>query len=83
MPERKVESSAQIAAETELPPLLAEAQAAGVDLAHLRHNLTLTPAQRLAQLQAGIRMFRTLRAARRLPALPESKETVVEPGSSS
>ena len=65
-----------------LSPVLAEAQAAGVDLAHLRYNLSLTPTQRLAQLQAGIRMFRTLRAARRLPALPESKETVIEPGSS-
>ena len=68
--------------EPALPPVLAEAQAAGVDLAHLRYNLSLTPAQRLAQLQAGIRMFRTLRAARRLPAIPETKEAKVEPGSS-
>ncbi len=63
-------SSERITVGPELPPVLAEAQAAGVDLDHLRHNLSLTPAQRLARLQAGIRMMHTLRAARRLPALP-------------
>lgn len=41
-------------------PALAAAQAAGVHLAHLRRNLTLTPAERLARLQAGIRLRRTL-----------------------
>ena len=58
---------AELAAHSsEQSPVLAEAQAAGVDLAHLRHNLSLTPSQRLARLQAGIRMVRTLRAARHL-----------------
>ena len=50
----------------ELSPALAETQAAGVDVEHLRRNLRLTPAERLARLQAGLRMLRTLRTARRL-----------------
>lgn len=44
---------------------LAEAEALGVDLDHLRHNLTLTPAQRLEKLQAGLRLWQTLQLAGR------------------
>ena len=66
MAEKNATASERSDVEPALSPALVEAQAAGVDLAHLRYNLSLTPAQRLAQLQAGIRMFRTLRAARRL-----------------
>ena len=65
----------------EFSPALVEAQTAGVDLDHLRYNLSLTPAQRLARLQAGIRAWHTLRTARRLPFRPALPENSHEPAS--
>jgi hypothetical protein len=51
---------------SEVVAVLAESKAFGVDVEALRHNLRLTPAQRLAMLQAGLRTWRTLRNSRPL-----------------
>ena len=50
----------------EVAAALEEAARFGVDLAALRHNLTLTPSQRLAMLQAALRTWRKLRNAKPL-----------------
>ena len=62
------DNSLMPAANAEVTPaqFLIQAAEAGVDLQQLRRNLRLTPAERLARLQAGIRMVKTLRSAIRL-----------------
>ncbi len=51
---------------SEIATVLAESKAFGIDLDHLRANLQMTPARRLAMLQAGLRTVETLRRARPL-----------------
>jgi len=46
---------------------LREAVRFGVDVEHLRYNLTLTPEERLRRLQAFLRSRQSLLNARRLP----------------
>ena len=69
LPPEDPAAQALIRWQNEHPQVWGDQDENGVDIARLRENLKLTPAQRLRKLDVGRKMLRLLQNARRRPTV--------------